>query len=148
MIGYLQPDRPGASERWLHRSYQCGLCHTLGAEYGFHYRIFAGVDLVFFNVFADLVAARDPGTRQRGCVLNPAGRFVGRLPVRERTDHARFTAAFGVYMGVEKLRDDYEDEGGLHRWLLWRAMTPGWRRARATLQGFDFPVGEVEAMMA
>ena len=148
MIGYLQPAAPGPAERLLHRSYQCGLCHTLGAEYGFHYRVFASADLVFFNVFADLVAGRDPGVGRRGCVLNPAGRYVGRLPARDRTDHARFTAAFGVYMGVEKLRDDYEDEGGLHRWLLWRLMRPGWRKARAALASFDFPVGEVESLMA
>ena len=54
MIGYLKPAMAGPQERALFRAYQCSLCHALGREFGFAYRIFAQPDLVFFNIFADL----------------------------------------------------------------------------------------------
>ncbi len=144
MIGYLAPYAPEDSQRRIYRSYQCGLCHTLGAEYGFHYRLFAGPDMVFLNVFYDLVGAGLAQEGRRACVVAPV---VTSLPVRARTDHTRFAAAFGVYMAVEKLRDDWEDERHVSKWLAWRAFRPGWVRARATLVEQGFPVDAVEGWM-
>lgn len=148
MIGYLTPHNATAEEHALYRSYQCGLCHVLGEEYGFHYRIFAGPDLVFFNIFADLFAQREARLGQRSCVLNPLGKRGRSLPMRERTDHTTLTAAFGVYMGVEKLRDNLEDDGGFLRWVLWRGLLPGWRKARQVLLDAGFPIEDVEENMA
>ncbi|MDP2307787.1 MAG: DUF5685 family protein [Pseudomonadota bacterium] len=144
MIGYLAPYGPDDVTRRIFRSYQCGLCHTLGAEYGVRYRIFAGPDMVFLNVFYDLMGAGLADEGRRACVVAPV---ISSLPVRARTDHARFAAAFGVYMAVEKLRDDWEDERSWLKWLAWRAFRPGWVRARATLVEQGFPVASVEAWM-
>lgn len=144
MIGYLAPYGADDSTRRIFRSYQCGLCHTLGAEYGVRYRLFAGPDMVFLNVFYDLVGAGLAAEGRRACVVAPV---VSNLPVRARTDHTRFAAAFGVYMAVEKLRDDWEDERSWMKWLAWRAFRPGWVRARATLVEQGFPVTAVEGWM-
>jgi hypothetical protein len=145
MIGYLEPAQKTASDKRVHRSYQCSLCHELGASYGFAYRIFATNDLVFLNVFADMLAAQDPAEGRRRCVLTPG---VGpQLPVRERTDNTAFSAAFGVYIGVEKLRDDYEDEGSWLKWLAWKAFSRGGRAARRVLEGFGYPLERVRALM-
>ena len=148
MIGYMKPLGPSHAEQRLFRAYQCALCHTLGEEYGLAYRMFAGPDLVLFNVYADLMAERDPEIGRRACVLSPLGDLGPTLPVAARTDSTRFTAAFGVYMGVEKLRDDYNDEGGWLRWLAWRTLSPGWRRARAVLEDMGFPVEVIDTQMA
>ncbi len=141
MIGYLAPVGADPALARIFRSYQCGLCHTLGAEYGAAYRLFAGPDMVFLNVFLDLWGEAPAETR-RACVVAPV---VSSLPVRARTENTRFAAAFGVYMAVEKLRDDYEDEGGWLRWLAWRAFGRGHARARAVLAEQGFPVDRVEA---
>jgi hypothetical protein len=144
MIGYLAPYAADDTTRRIFRSYQCGLCHTLGAEYGVRYRLFAGPDMVFLNVFYDLLGAGLAAEGRRACVIAPV---ISNLPVRARTDHTRFAAAFGVYMAVEKLRDDWEDEGAWSKWLAWRAFRPGWVRARATLLEQGFPVASVEHWM-
>ena len=145
MIGYLEPAERSASDKRIHRSYQCSLCHELGANYGFAYRLFATNDLVFLNVFADMLRSADPAVGRRRCVMMPG---VGpQLPVRERTDNTRFSAAFGVYIGVEKLRDDYEDDGGVLRWLAWKAFSRGGETARATLKHFGYPVERVRELM-
>lgn len=145
MIGYLEPAERSASDKRVHRSYQCSLCHELGANYGFVYRLFATNDLVFLNVFADMLAEQNPNEGRRRCVMTPA---VGpMLPVRERTDNTRFSAAFGVYIGVEKLRDDYEDEGGPLRWLAWKAFSKGGEAASSVLRSFGYPLERVRELM-
>lgn len=147
MIGYMVPPEPSASDRALFRGYQCGLCHVLGAEYGFAYRLFAGVDLVFFNIFLDLHTSTRAAEGRRACVLSPFGERGPGLRARQATEHARFAAAFGVWVGVEKLRDDAEDEGGILRALALRAFTPGQARAREVLERRGFPIAEAEAWM-
>jgi hypothetical protein len=144
MIGQLAPTHRDRSMQALFRSYQCGLCHHVGATYGPMYRLLAGVDMVFLDVFLDLWTEA-PAIEHRACVVAPV---VTRLPARVVTNNARFAAAFGVYMAVEKLRDDYQDEGGLLRWLAWRSLASGHRRAREELVAQGFPVETIEAEMA
>lgn len=157
MIGYLQPVSSSPAIQGIYRSYQCGLCHTLSAEYGFHYRIFAQPDLVFYNVFldacgpgaGDLVGAGAGGAlapiERRMCPLVPVPART--LPSRARTDHTRFTAAFGVYMAVEKLKDDLADEGSWAARLLLMVYGSGQARAREVLQDAGFPVATIDAQM-
>lgn len=144
MIGHLAPPYRDRSLQSLFRTYQCGLCHHVGQTYGPVYRLLAGPDMVFLDVFLDLWAD-EPAVERRACVVAP---LVTRLPTRVTTDNARFAAAFGVYMAVEKLRDDYQDEGGALRWLAWRALSRGHARARTVLVERGFPVESLEASMA
>jgi hypothetical protein len=143
MMGYLKPLTPDAGVRALYRSYQCGLCHTLGAEYGLVWRLAAGPDLVFYNIFLDLFSESAPVER-RACVVAPG---VTSLPSRVRTENTRLAAAFGVYMAVAKLEDDWRDDGGWLKWLAWRATRRGQAQARATLAAQGFPIQELEAWM-
>ena len=144
MMGYLKPLAPDARIRGLYRSYQCGLCHTIGATYGLPYRVLAGPDLVFFNILLDLVGGGEAPIERKACVVAP---LVTRLPSRTRTQSTELAAAFGVYMAVEKLRDNWNDDGGWHRWLAWRAFKPGHERARVLLAENDFPIHAVEQWM-
>lgn len=145
MIGYLRPLGHDPEHRAVYASYQCGLCHHIGATYGFPYRLFAGPDLVFYNVWLDRVAGAEAPLERRACVLAPG---VTRLPSRKPTDHTAIAAAFGVWMAVEKLRDDWDDDGGTLRWLAWRAFAPGAAKARAHLASVGFPVAAIEAELA
>lgn len=150
MIGYLQPVSKSPAITGLYRSYQCGLCHTLSAEYGFHYRIFAQPDLVFYNVFLDACGGGEESSglapvERRMCPLVPVP--MRTLPSRVRTDHTRFTAAFGVYMAVEKLKDDLADEGSWVARLLLMVYGSGQDKARGVLEEAGFDVGLVDAQM-
>ncbi|MBN2360482.1 MAG: hypothetical protein JXR83_13590 [Deltaproteobacteria bacterium] len=130
MIGYLRPARATPRQRCLVGGYHCALCHELGAAYGFNYRLFARPDLVFYNIFLDAAAGQLAPLCWRRCVLVPFGRGQR---TRSATSNTRLAAAFGLLLLVEKLRDDYQDEGGPWRWLLWRLFEPGGRRAAAVL---------------
>jgi len=155
VIGYLAPLAPTASDKALSRSYQCGLCHHLGREYGLRYRLLATTDPVFLNVFLDLVGDHPAPVEHRACPLGSAARLAcplapapGVRPTRVSTDNARLAAAFGVYMAVEKLRDDVRDGGGPLRRLLLRLYRPGATRARRELSRQGFPVDQVDALLA
>jgi hypothetical protein len=145
MIGYLKPVALPKNMRCLARSYLCSLCNLIKEEYGLRYSFLAGPALVFFNIYLDAAAAQSPGIERGGCILLP--QRIGRFKLRSRTEHARFTAAFGVVMMVAKLRDDVDDGGGVLRWLLWRLFAPGAIRARAALTELGFDVAELDAWM-
>lgn len=130
MIGYLRPAAPTAPQRCVFSSYQCALCHELGRAYGPGYRLFARPDLVFFNVLLDAARGQPTPLARRRCALVPFGR--GRL-TRGAAHHTRLAAAFGLLLLVEKLHDDFQDEGGPWRWLRWRFFAAGGERAATTL---------------
>jgi hypothetical protein len=145
MIGHLGPYGRNPSDQALFRSTQCGLCHHIGADYGFRYRLFATVDLVFFHILVDAARDHTPAVTKRACVVAPA---VTALPSNIADDHTRLTAAVGILLAVEKLKDDAQDEGGWLRWALWKSFAPGGAKAREVLVGMGVPVGAFDEGMA
>ncbi len=145
MKGYLTPLGAEPALRLAFRSAQCSLCHHLGAEYGSAYRLLAGPDMVFLALLRERAGGGVARLTKRACVVAP---LVTSLPVRETTADIRYAAAAGVYMAVEKLRDNYEDDGGWWRWLAWRALVPGQERARAALAAEGVGVAAITGWMA
>lgn len=148
MMGWLTPHRAGQAGRDHFRGYQCGLCHHLGAEHGLVTRLAAGPDLVAYQAFLDVVGGTEASLVARPCVLNPRGRRGRGLPARAATEHTALAAAFGLWMGVEKARDDWRDEGRVLGWLAARVLAEPASRARRTLTAAGFPVAEVEGWLA
>ncbi len=144
MMGYLMPQGGNARDLALYRSYQCGLCATLQAEFGLVYRLFAKPDLVFYNIWLDLFGA---GTAAMGKSPCPLTLGLHQRDARVATENTRLAAAFGVYMAVEKLRDDWEDERSLIKGLAWRALRPGQEKARTILGEAGFPLEEMDGWM-
>lgn len=144
MMGWLTPHRAGPTGHQHYRSYQCGLCHALGARHGFVSRIAAGPDLVAFQVFLDVVAGVEAPLSARPCVLSVTGRA---LPMRQATAHTDIAADFGLWMGVEKARDDWRDEGRLLGWLAAAVLREPGEQARLRLAAQGFPVDEVRAAL-
>jgi hypothetical protein len=145
MNGKLLPTHLTRGSRGLYRAYQCGLCHFIGPEYALRYRLFAGPDLVFYNLFLDVCAAETARVERRACVLAP---MVTRLPSAIATERTGLAAAVGIWFGALKLQDDWNDEGRLSRWLAWKAFAPGAARAREHLVAVGFPVEEIERLLA
>ncbi|MCB9669048.1 MAG: hypothetical protein H6734_06220 [Alphaproteobacteria bacterium] len=127
------------------RSLQCTSCHALGEGYGLALRLFAGPDVVVFHALADALAGGSAPVSFRSCVLAPV---VSRLPVHEPGQRTRVATAFAVWMGVEKLIDDVEDEGAWLPWLASRALRGSHERARASLEDVGFPVGAIREALA
>lgn len=144
MNGYLAPVSPDAATKLAYRSAQCALCHHLGAEYGAVYRLLAGPDMVFLALLREVGAGAEAKVDRRACVVAP---LITRLPVRESHDGIRYAAAMGVYMAVEKLRDNWEDDGGWWRWLAWRSLRSGQERARVVLVSLGVNLAEIEAWL-
>jgi hypothetical protein len=144
MIGYLSPSAPTTADRGVFRSYQCSLCHHLGREYGPFYRFFANADMVFLNAWRDGVALREAKVGRRACVVAP---LITSLPVRGETDNTAFAAAFGVYMAVAKLEDDWADDRDYLRGFGAWALRSGKRRARAVLAAAGLSMEAIEAQM-
>ncbi|MFZ5476738.1 MAG: DUF5685 family protein [Myxococcota bacterium] len=145
MMGYLRPIGADAGHRALLAGYLCGLCHHVGETYGFAYRLFAGPDVAFYNLFLDVAGEGVAAEGRRACVLAPG---PIKLRCRDATENTRIAAAFGVWMAVAKLEDDRRDEGGWLRWLACRAFSAGGRKAREILREAGFPVEAIEARMA
>lgn len=145
MIGFLRPVGADAAQRVAQSAALCGLCHHLGDHHGFVWRIFATPDLVFYNLFLDLLGDGVPGPGRRSCVLAPG---VTRLPVRPDDENTQIAADFGVWMAVAKLEDDVHDDGGWLRWWTWRALKPGADAAQHRLRSIGFPVDRVLGWMA
>lgn len=145
MMGWLTPHRAGPVGHQRFREYQCGLCHVLGARHGLLSRLAAGPDLVAFQVLLDVVGGEEAPRSARPCVLSVTGRP---LPVRSPTAHTEIAADFGLWMGVEKARDDWQDEGRVLAWLLGRVLDGPGAEARRRLAERGFPVAEIEAALA
>ena len=144
MMGYLMPQGGNAQDLALYRSYQCGLCATLQAEFGLVYRLFAKPDLVFYNIWLDLFSEQAAAMGKSPCPLTMG---LHKRDARVATENTRLAAAFGVYMAVEKLRDDWEDERSWVKGLAWRALSPGQDKARAILGDAGFPLLEMDQWM-
>lgn len=142
MNGYLAPFAPDPGTRLAYRSAQCALCHHLGEEYGTIYRLLAGPDMVFLALLREVAAGAEATLHRRACVVAP---LVTRLPVRADSPAIRYAAAAGVYLAVEKLRDDWEDERSWLKGLAWRALRPGQVRARQVLADAGLDLAAVDA---
>lgn len=144
MMGYLMPQGGNEQDLALYRSYQCGLCAALQADYGVAYRLFAKPDLVFYNIWLDIYAG---GAAKMGKTPCPLTAGLRQREARVSTENTRLAAAFGVYMAVEKLRDDWEDEGSLLKGLAWLALRSGQKGARKILGEAGFPLQEMDSWM-
>jgi Family of unknown function (DUF5685) len=144
MMGYLMPQGGNAQDLALYRSYQCGLCAVLQAEFGLVYRLFAKPDLVFYNIWLDLFSETTAAMGKSPCPLSLG---LHQRDARVATENTRLAAAFGVYMAVEKLRDDWEDERSVTKGLAWRALRPGQEKARSILGDAGFPLAEMDQWM-
>ncbi len=145
MIGYLGLHRPSP---WLSARFhaqQCGLCHTLGKDYGLSTRLLAGQDLVFYAVFLEAMSGERAYVEPRSCVLGPG---VTSLPAVVENESTSLAAAFGIWMMAEKARDDWEDDGGVHRWLAQKALSAPSAEARRRLEEHGFPVEEIRGWLA
>ncbi len=107
MFGYIKIDKNELKikDYNLFKSYYCGVCRALKADYGFPSHYFLSYDAAFLAVLLEAVSDEPPALHPVRCMANPAVR----RPVAKKTDAIDYAAAVNVLLVWFKLKDDWAD---------------------------------------
>ena len=107
MFGYItiHKDELKIKEYNRYRAFYCGVCHSLGHNYGLRGKVTLTYDMTFVGLLlATLYEDDTPAVKER-CIVHPTARHEAIF--NEYTDYA---AAINVMLAYYKFRDDWEDE--------------------------------------
>ncbi|MEL6347350.1 MAG: DUF5685 family protein, partial [Myxococcota bacterium] len=144
MFGTLRPHRCSLSPsaRQQHRHLYCGLCKTMGEDYGQLSRVLVSFDAVLLGAVVEgLQEIPTQGDRCR-CPINP---LVHRPTLRHDSVTMRFSAAAQVLLADQWVADRAE-EGDRIAALLRPVAAPFARSASATFAGFGAPTELLDAL--
>lgn len=125
MFGYIMPDKPELKikEYELFRGYYCGLCKSMGRNFGTFSRFALNYDSVFLGLLLANVHNEMPVLKKEGCIANP---FKKKWIVKE-SPYIDFAADINVLLTYYKLKDNIRDEGGWLPGLLCMAFRRGYK---------------------
>ena len=114
MFGYLRPESSELRVREfeLYRSVYCGLCKSMGKDYGLLTRLTLSYDCTLLAMFAVSLRSECSHVRDGRCVFNPMKkcRFCS-----SEGEGFRFAGAVSVIMTYYKLQDTISDSGFFKR---------------------------------
>ena len=115
MFGTLKPQGCGLDDdtRRAHRRLYCGLCQTLGEDYGQLSRAMVSFDAVFLAVVVEGLSARPAPPSRTRCPLVPV---VFRPTAAPDSPAMRFAAAVSVLLADQLVADRAEDGSAAARW--------------------------------
>ena len=137
MFGYIRPAfwRLSREENERFHSAYCGLCHTLGREYGFAARFLLNYDFTFLAILL-LSGETDVSCSRKRCAIHPC-RGCTAIGASSALDAA---AARSVVLFWWQLRDHVLDHGFV-RGMKYRAamlfIRRAYRKARSAAPEFD-----------
>lgn len=136
MFGYVRPAarRLNETETTRFRAAYCGLCHTLGREYGFAARFLLNYDFTFLAILLSRGGA--PACERRRCPAHPC-RGCGTMEASPSLDAA---AAYSVVLVWWQLQDHIADHGfwgGLAYRIAALCVKRAYRKARERVPEFD-----------
>lgn len=126
MFGFVVADSTMLSESQLkrYRSYYCGLCRCIGAQYGTVRRLALSNDLTFLIMLLSSLYESDETQVSGRCLLHPF-RKENYLSV----DCTEYAAAMNVALAYHKCRDDWSDDQKVSAHLLSAAYRSGAKKA-------------------
>ncbi|MEG2688724.1 MAG: DUF5685 family protein, partial [Clostridia bacterium] len=73
MFGYVMPDKPNmfVKDFSVYKAFYCGLCKTIGRNFGQIMRFSTNYDMTFLNILSHAVFDKDVVIVNRTCILNP-----------------------------------------------------------------------------
>ena len=114
MFGYLRPEisELKVREYELYKSVYCGLCKSMGKDYGILTRLTLSYDCTLLAMFAISLKGECSHVKDGRCVVNPLKkcRFCS-----SEGDGFRFAGAVSVIMTYYKLSDTISDRGLIKR---------------------------------
>jgi hypothetical protein len=108
MFGYVitQKEELKVREFSVYNGYYCGLCKTIGAEYGQLLRFGLQFEMAFLALFLESLDSAEDEVSMEHC----AAHHIKKKPViRGRAQ--KYAAAMTVILGYEKNMDDIQDDG-------------------------------------
>ena len=121
----------------------CGVCKTIGAEYGQGPRMLLNHDTV---LVAEIMTALNPSTARHPALTK---RNCFRLPNPEEAPlPLRYAAATTMLLASAKVRDHVTDTGKAGWKLLGRFLKKSSSAASTKLEDWGLPVAEIEARLA
>ena len=139
MFGNVLIDKPNIliKDYETYRSYYCGLCKSIGKEYGTLLRLTLNYDIVFLALLGHNYEEVDPVFCEEHCITHPVGRKV---PSVKNNDVLTRVADINIILGFYKALDDVTDEG---RHRLWKtAIGTRFKKAQKKLPRFAEAVKE------
>ncbi len=108
MFGYIRPyvDELKVGEFKLFRAYYCGLCKSLGENYGKASKLALSYDCCFLAIMLDSLSDDEPCAKPIRCVANP----LNKRPAITNNANIDFAAAINVLLARGKALDDWHDE--------------------------------------
>jgi hypothetical protein len=145
MFGLMRAKKCGmtAEEREVRRLNYCGTCKTIGSLYGQKSRFLLNHDTVFLaEVLSALsgenAAGRGSAYQSYNCLS---------LPESELPFSLQYAATANVILTEFKLADHVADEGKRRYKIARRAFSGEFRTAGRLLEKWNFPLGEVKAIL-
>lgn len=102
MLGYVRPDKNELKlkEIRVYQSYYCSLCHKLGKEFGFIYRMILSNDMTFLLICMDSLLDEKENVTSR-CPGNPFRKTTAHI----NCEALRYAAYLNYYLCCRKLMD-------------------------------------------
>ncbi len=135
MFGYIMPDKPELKikEYEMFRGYYCGLCKSMGRNFGTLSRFALNYDSVFLGLLLASVHNEVPVLKKEGCIANP----VKKKWIVKESPSIDFAADISVLLTYYKLKDNIRDEGGLLPKLTAMAFKRGYKSAASGNKQLD-----------
>jgi hypothetical protein len=108
MFGYVitQKEELKVREFSIYNGYYCGLCKTIGAEYGQLLRFGLQFEMAFLALFLEALEPAEDEVSMEHCAAHP----IKKKPVI-RGNAQKYAAAMTIILGYENNRDDIQDDG-------------------------------------
>ncbi len=107
MFGYVNANIAGLDEdaKARYRGYYCGLCRTLGNEYGIRAKLTLNFDMAFLAMFLSSYFNANETVENKSCALHPFSKH------REITNKfTEYAASMNILLTFHKLADDICDD--------------------------------------
>ncbi|MBS1796691.1 MAG: hypothetical protein JSS81_22865 [Acidobacteria bacterium] len=146
MFGLMRAKKCGMSdeEKRFRRLNYCGTCKTIGRLYGSKSRFLLNHDTVFLAELLSALSGEDPA----GWTNAYQSFNCLRLPASEMPFALEFAATANLILTEFKLADHVADERKRRYRFARKAFSEEFKKAAARLKAWDFPLAEVETVLA
>ena len=144
MYGYVVPVKAelGQADFCLYRAFYCGICKSIGKQYGQMPRFTTSYDITFLSVLLHDVTKQHVDFVNQGCICGPRKKTV----VCRNELFDKIVAA-NMILAYAKADDDVIDGGGLKKKAARRMLEKHYRKAAAMLPEADAIVREQYAKL-
>lgn len=128
MFGYIFPDKPELKVREfeLFKAYYCGLCKTIGSNYGQTFRFALNYDSAFLGLLLSSFKSRGESIRLERCAAHP----LNKRPVVAESPILQYASDINVILTYYKFKDDFKDGKPLRSIAPMALFYNGFRKAR------------------